>query len=77
MLIETIDSMPQTCQHTLCFILLHLKHLIKYEFQDVDIIVSVFCPILMGDIDVRRKIRLCRLMISEIEDNVLLSFVEH
>ena len=77
MLIETIDSMPQTAQHTLCFMLFHLKHLIKYEFQDIDIIVSVFCPILMGDIDVRRKIRLFRIMLNELEDNVLLSFVEH
>lgn len=39
------------------------------------ILVDIFCPILLGDLEVRRKWRLMKIML-QLEDNVLLSFVE-
>ncbi|KAI2802158.1 Rac GTPase-activating protein 1 [Blomia tropicalis] len=74
-LLETFDQMASANIDTLCFMLLHLKHLNRLGYQDLDILADIFCPILMGDVEVRRKLRLMKLMFN-IEDNVLASFVE-
>ena len=74
-LLDTFDTMPASSVQTLCFMLLHLKHLNKSGYQDMDILADIFCPILLGDIEVRRKLRLMKVMFG-MEENVLVSFVE-
>lgn len=74
-LLDTFDAMPPSSVQTLCFMLLHLKHLIQCGYQDESILVDIFCPILLGELEVRRKWRLMKILFT-IKDNVLMSFVE-
>lgn len=67
--------MPPSNVQTLCFMLLHLKHLVQCGYQDMNILVDIFCPFLLGELEVQRKWRLMKILFS-IENNVLMSFVE-
>ncbi|KAH9425697.1 Rac GTPase-activating protein 1 [Dermatophagoides pteronyssinus] len=74
-LIETLKQFDKANLQSLCFILIHLKHLIHCGFQDGDILAEIFCPILMGDLECKRKLRLMKLLF-DLEENLLVSFAQ-
>ncbi|OTF77214.1 rac GTPase-activating 1-like protein, partial [Euroglyphus maynei] len=74
-LIKTFKQFELANIQSLCFILIHLKHLIRCGFQDGDILAEIFCPILMGDLECKRKLRLMKL-IFDLDDNLLVSFAQ-
>lgn len=74
-LVETIDQMPMANAHTLAFMVVHLKHLVACRYQNEVILIDTFCPILLGDIEVKRKMRLFKTLMR-LDNNVLISFAE-
>ncbi|KAH9520525.1 Rac GTPase-activating protein 1 [Dermatophagoides farinae] len=74
-LLESLKQFNAANLHSLCFILVHLKHLIRCGFQNGDILTDIFCPILMGELECKRKLRLMKLMF-DLEEKILVSFAQ-